>query len=291
MTRHHIVMRNFGGLGNRMFRYMFAQRLARELGGWPVVGYSLREWDMVSHADQPFPGSGFSTGWGHVYNVAALATRALAEQVDYIEVEAFAQRLEYFADQRDHFAALFTAPSGQPIADHELAINVRAGDIIDGYHKDYTPLPLAFYHDLLAETGLQPVFVGQLGDNWYTRAMRTQFPHARYLSGGAIDDFQTMRGARNVVLAVSSFSWLAAWLSDKAEVIHMPLAGLFNPAQRGDIDLVPKDDPRWRFHPFAAGHFTASDAQKAALTGAVVRGEGAAGEVGYLGYGLCAGSD
>ena len=262
-------MRNFGGLGNRMVRLMFAQRLGRELD-WPVVGYNLPEWGLVSHADQPFPGTGISTGWGHVYNVAALATRALAERVDYIEVEAFAQRLEYFADRRAHFAALFAGPPGRPIADSELAINVRTGDIVDGYHRDYTPLPLAFYHRLVAETGLAPVFVGQLDDNWYTRALREQFPHARYLSGGPIDDFQTMRGARHVVLAVSSFSWLAAWLSDRAEVIHMPQAGLFNPEQRGDIDLVPRADPRWRFYPFAVEHFTASEEQKAVLTGMAV---------------------
>ena len=105
-----IVMRNFGGLGNRMIRYMFAHRLARAMGGWPVVGYDMPEWGLVSPAANPFPGTGFSTGWGHVYNVAALATREAAEQVDYIEVEAFAQRLEYFAGERAHFAAVFAGP-------------------------------------------------------------------------------------------------------------------------------------------------------------------------------------
>lgn len=282
MSRPCIVMRNFGGLGNRMIRYMFAHRLARELGGWPVVGYDMPEWGLVSPAANPFAGTGFSTGWGHVYNVAALATRALAEQVDYIEVEAFAQRCEFFADQRAHFAAVFAGPAGAPIADHELAISVRTGDIIDGYHKDYTPLPLAFYHRLLAQTGLAPVFVGQLEDNWYTRALRDQFPHARYLSADPISDFQTLRGARHVMLAVSSFSWLAAWLSDRAQVIHMPVAGLFNPQQRGDIDLLPVNDPRWHFHQFAPGEFTASDEQKAVLTASVVQEGPEVG--GYLGY-------
>lgn len=258
-------MNNFGGLGNRMVRYMLAQRIAAELGGWPVVGHQMPEWGLVSdQPDQP-QGRGFSTGRAHRQDVAGIARRALAEQVDHVLVESFGQRLEYFADQRARFAALFAGPPGNPIADDELAINIRTGDIVDGYHPDYTPLPLAFYHRLVFETGLRPVFVGQLQDNWYNRALRAQFPQARFLSGGVIEDFQTVRGARHVVPAISSFSWLAAWLSDRAEVIHLPVAGLFNPLQRGDIDLLPRDDPRWRFHLFVPGRYEGADGQKAIL--------------------------
>ncbi len=267
-----------------MIRFMLAQRISRELGGWPLVGYDLPEWGMVSPVEEPLAGTGLKTGWQHKQDIAALARRALAEQADYIEVDSFGQRLEYFADQRAYFAALFAGPPGNPIADDELAINLRTGDIIDGYHRDYTPLPLAFYHHLLAQTGLQPVFVGQIEDNWYNRALREQFPEARYLSGGVIEDFQTIRGVRNVVLAVSSFSWLAAWLSDRAEAIHMPVAGLFNPAQRPDIDLLPTSDPRWRFHQFAPAHFDASEEQKTVLTSRSAHPAAEGEQLAYLGY-------
>jgi len=106
------------------------------------------------------------------------------------------------------------------------------------------------------------------------------------LSGGPIEDFQTMRGAKHVALAVSSFSWLAAWLSGRVQVIHMPLAGLFNPVQRSDIDLVPRGDSRWRCHRFTAGHFLASDEQKAILTSRyAVQGAGNE-QPSFLGYRL-----
>jgi hypothetical protein len=48
---------------------------------------------------------------------------------------------------------------------------------------------------------------------------------------------------------VSTFSWLAAWLSD-AEQIFMPLSGLLNPMQSTDVDLAPLNDPRYRFFLF-----------------------------------------
>ena len=49
------------------------------------------------------------------------------------------------------------------------------------------------------------------------------------------------------MLSISSFSWLAAWLSEKALSIHMPIYGLFEPRNRQTF-LLPVDDPRWRFY-------------------------------------------
>jgi len=62
-------------------------------------------------------------------------------------------------------------------------------------------------------------------------------------------DFERLRSARHVVTSVSSFAWLATWLSD-AQTIHVPVLGLLNPAQRPDVDLLPLDDPRYRFYRF-----------------------------------------
>ena len=286
MTGPRVVMRNFGGLGNRMIRFMVADRIARELGGWPVVGYDLSEWGMASPVEHPLQGRGFNTNWHHRIDIPAIARRAREEAVDYVEVDTFGQRLEYFADRRDHFARLFAPAPAFPVADDELAINIRAGDIVDGFHRDYTPLPLAFYHRLLAQTGLKPVFVGQLEDNWYTRALRDQFPQARYLSGTPMEDFQTLRGARNVMLAVSTFSWLAAWLSDSVQQVHMPLAGLVHPEQRPDIDLASVDDPRWQFHRFEPSYFLGNEDQKAILVDPQAGPQEWTGGAWYMGYGL-----
>ena len=54
---------------------------------------------------------------------------------------------------------------------------------------------------------------------------------------------------KNIVVAISTFSWLAAWLS-RAETIILPLSGFFNPAHHREIDLLPVDDIRYRFFLF-----------------------------------------
>jgi hypothetical protein len=66
-------------------------------------------------------------------------------------------------------------------------------------------------------------------------------------------DFALMRAARHLVVSVSTFSWLAAWLSH-AETITIPLTGFYNPAQRPDVNLLPLDDPRYRFYLFPVNH-------------------------------------
>ena len=75
-------------------------------------------------------------------------------------------------------------------------------------------IPPDFYEALLAETGLAPVFMGQIEDTPYLRTLRTRFPKARFLpSLGAAMDFARIRAARFIVPSISTFSWLAAWLS------------------------------------------------------------------------------
>src|SRR5262249_18772301 len=80
------------------------------------------------------------------------------------------------------------------------------------------------------------------------QALRRRFSGAKFLTRrSAIEDFTTIRQARHVVLSISSYSWLAAWLSEMAESIHMPIYGLFDP-RNGQTFLLPVDDTRWRFY-------------------------------------------
>src|SRR6185369_8883813 len=67
-----------------------------------------------------------------------------------------------------------------------------------------------------------------------------------------------------IVLSVSSFGWLAAWLSESARQIVYPALGLFNPIDRPDIDMMPIGDQRYRFYRFPSERWTGSDAEIAA---------------------------
>jgi hypothetical protein len=268
MTEPVIYVRNFGGLANRMLRYMFADFLSRKAGGVKVTGFSLPEWGLVSPEQETPTGRGVATGRVHDVNIDVLIEGMQSGTIKWVDVDCYAMRLEYFGDRKAFFAELFTAERGHEIYDDEIAINIRTGDILNGLHPDYTPLPLAFYHRLVFETGLKPVFVGQVTGNWYADALHQQFQYARFVEGDSLTDFQTVRGAKSTALAVSSFSWLATFLSIEARHIHFPVAGLFNPRCRADINMLPIDDNRYRFYKFPMEKYVASDDQKAVLTSA-----------------------
>jgi hypothetical protein len=241
-----------GNLGNQMFRYMLAQHLADQVPGANIVGYHMPAWGLCSTVETPPWRMPFVLPARHRLDIPEALHRLETGQNDGLDIHAYAQRLEYFGDNLERFRKVFDAPvAGSRIDDDEIAVNIRAGDILAGIHPDYFPLPISFYRSLLPALGLRPVFVGQLDDSWYGRALREAFPEARFLTHAtACEDFQTLRHARHKVLAISTFSWLAGWLSAPDSIIHYPLAGLLNPRQRPQINLAPRHDARYQFYDF-----------------------------------------
>jgi glycosyltransferase involved in cell wall biosynthesis len=256
-------------IGNQMFRYMLGTAIQRSVKGAVLTGANMPEWGIIAKKVDIQDLDVKEVGPNHRIDVIGLAYELDSGKFDAISVDCYAQRMEYFYKSRGEFASEFYSPVvGDRIEDDEIAINVRSAEIVDGLHPDYMPLPISYYRAIVAEAGLKPVFVGQVRGNWYSDALRAAFPDARYVSGKSwVEDFQTIRGAKNVALAISSFSWLAGWLSDSAQRIYLPLAGFLNPIQRPDIQLVPISDERYIYHRFPVFAYTGSDEQRAAIVG------------------------
>jgi len=217
-----------------------------------VTGYDMPMFGLQRAADIPLPADCIKMQGGHVHNVPSIVSWLNLRPNGGVDYGGYSQRMEYFGSS-DLAAAFFPrlevdVPEFGP--DH-LVINVRGAEILRGAHPDYMPIPISFYEEVIAESNLNPVFIGQLGDDDYSRELRRRFPLATFLeSGGPAHDFELLRRAANLVIAVSTFSWMAAWLSRAARIVHMPVLGFFNPEQRPDIDVMPKDDARYRFHKF-----------------------------------------
>jgi hypothetical protein len=124
--------------------------------------------------------------------------------------------------------------------DASVAIHIRTGDALDSTHPDYFPLPLSFYERVIDQSGLSPVFVGQVdSENWYVRRLREKFQGARFVSGSVMEDFAFMAAAPVKVLSISSFAWAASWMGPTYARTLIPSAGLLSPTVRPDIDLNP----------------------------------------------------
>jgi hypothetical protein len=245
-----IHISTMGNLGNQMIQYAAAHALAARLGAARFSNVNLPPFGILHPVIAgDFPASDIVTG--HTVELDRLAAALAAGTLQRVDIRTYAQRMENFLPPQA-YAAVFRqrGPVPDTAGPDELLCNIRQGDILDGHHPDYVLIPPDFYAELAAETGLRPVFMGQLEDTPYLRALRTRFPQARFLpSLGAAADFARIRHARHIVPAISTFSWMAAWLSE-ADSIFQPVLGLLNPAQNRGVNLLPLDDPRYRFTQF-----------------------------------------
>jgi len=240
-------------MANRMFQVMLAHELCHRAGGnIPIYGYDLPQWRLKAEA-RPAPSHGKHVRvvsiTKHKFDITAVAEALRQGIVSHVWIRSWGMRLEYYREPAA-YAPLFQAPGieFERVADDEILLHVRAGDIMSGFHPDYFPMPLAYYAAVIAQSGLRPVFLGELDEGPYPELLRLRFPEARFLpKSSQLQDFQTLRHARHVALSVSSYCWLAAWLSEEAETVHMPVCGLFG-STFGRANLVPVGDPRFRFY-------------------------------------------
>jgi hypothetical protein len=240
-----------GFLGNNMVRFLVVKALAARLGDCTIANFQFPEWGLA------FP----------PVDAARYRKTLLVERIEQLDFEAIAQEAthepslhvvirHYLQRQslflaREAYVGIFPVSPEAPAfgADH-LLINVRAGDVLNGAHDWYPLMPIGFYRWIVERTGLKPVFMGQLEPGPYIDALRGAFPQGTFIaSRGARIDFDTIRRAANIVPAISTFSVAAAWLSS-AHRIFLPLNGFLNPCHKPEIDLVPTEDPRYRFFLF-----------------------------------------
>ncbi len=239
-------------LGNRFHQYFAALTLAERLGGITIGNTDFPDWQIWSEPRDPRRYRRLLTIDDiKQFDIAAIEALCRQDPSLYIRNRNHLQRQEFYRPPeayRQHFPII--AKDAYTCRANEILINIRTGDIAGGFAAHYPLMPIAFYEDIVRLTELRPVFMGQIDAGPYIEALRARFPQATFIpSLGPIGDFDTIRLAHSIVPSVSTFALAAAWLS-QARHIYLPLNGFLNPAHMRDIDLLPLDDPRYRFFLF-----------------------------------------
>lgn len=265
MAAMRILVLPIGNLGNQMLQTMLLEALRRRLPELQVEGIDLPEWNVRPAPSAPI-GSPALRLIGQYVDVPLIERMLRAGLIHELEFAALGFRMEHYLPPSEYRPSFPRRPMGVPeFLSTSLLINVRGAETLGDVHADYGPMPIAFYRQVVEETKLPPIFMGQVGTDAYSDALRAAFPTAPIIeSRGAMADFELMRSARHVVVSVSTFSWLAAWLSD-AQTVHLPVLGMLNPEQREDIDLLPVSDERYRFYRFPVRRWNGAPMQFADL--------------------------
>jgi hypothetical protein len=265
----HIRIVPYGSYANVAFQYMLAKVIKASVPGSSIIGAYLPYWGIdTRRVDIPMMAYSMEVR-SHVFPLQhVIQTLSTAEDAEVV-LRCLSTRMAYYQDHRDLFFSDFHAEEAKGLEGYgsdSLVISIRLGEILREKHQFYAPLPISWYNSLIRETGLKPVFYGQIGDDVYSTALKAQFPDAEFVpSRGALADFHVLRNSKNVALSVSTFAWLATWISEKTENIFLPIYMMFNPDGRPDVDMLPVNDGRYHFYQFAETRWGTTAAEVADL--------------------------
>ena len=252
-------------LGNKIFQAMIAEHFLELLQGDVLIhgcqlpGYFATEYLAESEVDlAELQSKGVwvdLTSQNIPYDL--LVRRYEMGLLAGVTVSMWGMRIQNLMDslpRLNQYLDVILAPISAPkVSNRELLINIRLGELATDnlYHPDYYPLPISYYQRLVSDTGLKPVFLGQLTASEYLLKLSTTFPSAVFLEPDILPAFKAIREAKHKALAVSSFSFLAGWTGSADSNVIMPIAGLFNPIQRPDVNFIPPSDSRFSYRYFA----------------------------------------
>jgi hypothetical protein len=264
-TKKIIRIQHIGGTGNRVFQFFFGRLLQQQVRNAQLIGYDIPLFNLKSPPPCEIPERHVLIAGKHEFNVGRIVYAMNSDLLDAVTLQTYSQRMEYLpdlSDARTLLASGLNATLGAVVPDDALLIHIRWPQPSDGGHGDYMPLPISFYKKIVESTGLRPIFMGQTEEGPYFERLKRSIPRAEFWpSATPLQDFNTIANARHIVSSVSSFSWLAAWLSTSAINIHLPVCGLLNPEQRADVDLLPYPDARLRYYQFPVSHWHSTPAQ------------------------------
>lgn len=206
-------------LGNRLFQYAFARVVAEELG------YSLSAGTLAG-----FPGT---TDVVHgkvfhsphiVYNEwDCILKRIILDKSDrHIQIEGFAQRIEYFIGRESlirgwlRHGEISRMPNLHP---DDIVIHVRLGDYRDVYRSSIPDFK-SYFEPILSSLRFRRIF---LCAEDFTDCYLDQFKQfdCVLFKGEAVDVIRLMQRSRRMITSQSTLSWWGAFLSE-AEEIYVP---------------------------------------------------------------------
>lgn len=224
----------FGWLGNQMFQYSAtyaASRRARVLCAFPQNDPNLFElFKLSARKNDGIQGQ-------KIYKEPHFHYAPIPHS-DELILHGYFQSEKYFVDYRKELKAEFTLRHPQypeKLDDDYIGIHVRRGDYLN--HPTIHPAcSMEYYNEALSTLPDKPVKVFSDDREWCYKNFKGDRFHIS--TRNFIEDFELLSKCNYHIIANSSFSWWAAWLSDSKKVIA-PLTW-FGPDEPGSAkDVVP----------------------------------------------------
>ena len=226
----------FGWLGNQMFQYAATFAASKRAGtscAFPENNPNLFElFTLSANKSNSLQGQ-------NIYQEPHFHYSPIP-QSDEIVLHGYFQSEKYFSEYIDELKDEFVLrhPKYPEKLDEDyIGIHVRRGDYLN--HPTIHPTcSMEYYEQALASLPDKPVKVFSDDQEWCAKNFKGDKFHIS--TKDFIEDFELMRKCNYHIIANSSFSWWAAWLSDSKKVIAP--STWFGPNGAGSAkDVVPNN--------------------------------------------------
>ena len=225
----------FGWLGNQMFQYastFAASKRAGAICAFPENDPNLFElFTLSAHKiDQP---------QGIIYQEPHFHYAPIPKN-DGITLHGYFQSEKHFSDYRDDLKSEFRLRDPkypEKLDDDYIGIHVRRGDYLT-YSLIHPVCSMQYYEEGLASLPDKPVKIFSDDPEWCVKHFKGD--RFNICTGNFIEDFELMSKCTYNIIANSSFSWWAAWLSNSKKVIAPKK--WFGPKGPGSSkDIIPSE--------------------------------------------------
>nr|WP_325265940.1 hypothetical protein [uncultured Rhizobium sp.] len=202
-------MDNVTHWANLMIKYIVARKIKRGFPELVLSNFSMPYWNIQHEFIPPSDGDKiYLINHEQIVDIERVVYLGKSRAYDRFSWIGYGQRMEYLLE-KDECRMMFQNLDvpGIGTGDDVVLCPIRGGEVLDAVHPGYTVIPVQFYVEQVERLGKRPVFTGQIDDNIYMREIRRAFPNAEYLrTSGILEDFQTIRRAKNIILPVSTFA-------------------------------------------------------------------------------------
>jgi hypothetical protein len=160
-----------------------------------------------------------------------------------IILSGYYQDYRYYKGRKSFVSGLLRRLSQYPLeitpGKNDIVLNYRGTDLA------WAQMPLNYYRWILDKEQFDKLWIVTEDPNHKTVLRLLDRYPGEVLSNGPINDLKFVMSAKKIIMTVSTFCWMAAWLSD-ADRIYFPLGSpypLFD--KENDRRLIVIDDHRY----------------------------------------------
>jgi len=160
-----------------------------------------------------------------------------------IILSGYYQDYRYYKGRKEFVSELLGKLNQYPLeilpGKNDIVLNFRGTDLA------WAQMPLDYYRWILDKEQFDKLWIVTEDPNHKTVLRLLDMYPGEVLSNGPIKDLKFVMSAKKIIMTVSTFCWMAAWLSD-ANKIYFPLGSsypLFD--KENDRRLIVSDDHRY----------------------------------------------